>query len=811
MCKLKFVFLFLLTIFIVPLYVLVGTTPAGAGIFPGLDQELCMADAYVLAGNSLSQGKLNCTANDVEITRVIPIDADGDRATLPDGSTNPDYDPVQCTLGETFPLNADITIRTNANERWDTTFYLPLTEQSPQVVQNNDPNCSIVLPNAWDIEGAPVEADLDSDQCSDITKASGTDEYTLEDETITMFCVDEDGDQQADFTYCAAWDNQERDNCTGDVNTPALYYGQIPNTKSKCKCDTFNIPVFIAPEPPIITKTVTPLTGTEPYQDFVYTITIKPAATTASSIFIKGLYDIVSSSTNSDGPYTFALNNGNGVGPGNSDVGLTQSYWQLLDVSGTTCDDQLDLTGPGLEIPPGHLGVTCDFVIRISDDDLPDIPDPELFQDFVQVKVFDENGAPVGNNDCSSAATGNCSNEKEVSLTNQSPSITVTKTPSTTEVLEPGGNVTFDVVVTSTSGSYDDPLVITELSDTDFGDLTAYPGSTCATGGDLFLGSPYSCSFTAFIAGNAGDVHNNTVTAKAIDNENDEATATDMATVNINDVPSNITLTKTADPTEVLETGDDPNLFRDVDYTFEFCVNAAGVDDVTFSSLIDEAPPESGNFMDLTADCSVDTLNGGAITPTPLLGFTLSPGDCASCEIPMQLQGNAGDIYENLATIYGQDEDGQDVMASDDETVTFLNAPLDITPEFAIKARAFLRLTNGGVDDATITTLTIKNTNLVDGAGSVAAGFEILDETYTYSYDTGDGPYEFCAANTVIAAGDTYECAFTIKLYPGFLPADADVNFSALGLDGVAVTLDDGDVGSIPVTETIGIEVFTVE
>ena len=102
---------------------LTGSQLASADIWPGLDEQPCMADSY--------GGKLNCTANDVEITAVNPIDEDGDRAFLPDGTANPDYDRVECSSGETFSLNADLTIRTNANERWDTTFYLPLNDKSP--------------------------------------------------------------------------------------------------------------------------------------------------------------------------------------------------------------------------------------------------------------------------------------------------------------------------------------------------------------------------------------------------------------------------------------------------------------------------------------------------------------------------------------------------------------------------------------------------------------------------------------------------------------------------------------------------------
>ena len=129
-----------------------GTTPANANTYGGLTEELCMADAYLQKpGNSLSKGALNCTANDVEITQVIPVNAD-----------------EECTPGQTFTFPADIYVKTNANERWDTTFYLPLTEESPQVEQGLNDNCSIVLPIP-DAEGGVANADLDGDLCSDIT------------------------------------------------------------------------------------------------------------------------------------------------------------------------------------------------------------------------------------------------------------------------------------------------------------------------------------------------------------------------------------------------------------------------------------------------------------------------------------------------------------------------------------------------------------------------------------------------------------------------------------------------------------------
>jgi hypothetical protein len=762
-----------------------GIQPANADIWPGLEEQRCMADAY--------GGKLNCTANDVEITAVNPIDADGDRAFLPGGIPNPDYDAVECTINEIFVLNADLTIRTNANERWDTTFYMPLNEKSPQDLQNDALACSLAVPDPADVlteldlngNTQPAYVDLDGDQCADITKALGPDQYTLYDEHITMYCqASQEDPTKALFTYCAAWDNQTGNNCIADVDTvPAPdYYGQVPSQKSKCNCDAFAIDVFIRPPAPTLTKT---LVGThtqpEPGGEYTFDLSFSNPSTTAS-IFVSGLTDWV-------------------------DEGADGTYETELDLWGTPVavvpdtpgiylvDSTCPVGDPLAEVLPTGT-YSCQITVHIVDSDLPDDQSPELYDDVIVAMLEDKNGDPVtdgGTCPFDPVVPGeNCSNTQQVQVTNLAPSITVTKTPSVDEVLEPGGNVTFDIVVTSTSGSYDDPLTITSLTDSDFTNL-----GTCATGGALYVGSPYTCSFTAYIAGDAGDVHSNTLTAKAVDNEYDEAQASDSATVNINDVPSSITLDKTANPIEVLETGDDSSVFRDVAYTFEFCVDAAGVDDVTFSSLSDD------QFGDLTALCNV----GGTDPATALNGYVLSPGQCASCTITLQVQGNAGDTHVNVATISGTDEDGQPVQDSDPATVTFLNAELDITQQFAIKATAFVRLFNGGVDTATIDGLTIGGVALV-ADGGVAGQFVILDEAASSSY-TGEAgeSYAFCATGVDILPQTWYDCAFTLKLLPGF--EAGDINLLATGANGLVVTLVDDD-GS-EVTADVDITIQTQE
>ncbi|OHY94356.1 hypothetical protein BI375_17210 [Vibrio rotiferianus] len=731
-------------------------------------EKYCMADAYLLEpGNSLPQDALNCTANDVEITRVVPTDPN-----------------AECNLGETFSFQADVTVRTNANERYDTTFYLPLTEASPQVVQGGLRNCSMILPVPAG-SGETADAQIDGDACGDITKALGPDEYTLVDETITMLCTDDDGDNRADFTYCAAWDNIERDNCTIDEDP---YAGQIPNTKSKCNCDTFNIDVFIKPTPPDIIKSEgSPTSRPEPGGEYTFNLSFtNPNAQT--SLFISAISDEID--IDGDGTYDESLDLWSAGGSAGSSDGV---YLISSNCPVGTGTPQL------YEVTPSGT-YSCQFTVHIVDSDLPNDQSPEFYKDVIKITLQDKNGDPVTDGETCPTGVGSadngeyCSNEKTVQVTNLPPTISVLKTASTNEVFEPGALVTFYVTVTNTSAEYDSPLTLTSLTDTIDGIETSLDGvGTCATGGQIAFEGTYNCEFTQFVVGDQGESVTNLVTAKAIDNENDEATHSESETVSIRDVPSVVELIKTANPTEIDETGDDPNLYRDVDYTFEFTVltvDSLGnptVDDVTFDELVDVV---DGVSTDLTSQCDA-------------LPVTLSPGESDSCTITLSIQGDAGDTRLNVATIYGTDEDGLDVYDDDDATVTFLNVPLQLTPEFAMKATAFVRIVNGGVDNMTITTMNFDGVAIVDNATDdiVNPSFVIQDLAAFSSYDDIVSP-DFCSTGVVIAPGGEYECSFTIKLFPGLDPNDGSINFSLKDLD-IVVADNDGSSEYATVSLTI--------
>jgi hypothetical protein len=768
-------------------------TPAWAGIFPGLEQEKCMADAF--------GGSLNCTAKDIEVSQVVPVDPN-----------------QECVNGQVFTFYANVTVKTNASVRYDTTFYLPRTTKSPMELQGGAPNCSLLLPKASDAgeNGQVAYVNLEPkvnatdflDTCGDITKANGTDSYTLMNQPVTMLCQPSPTDpNKALFTYCAAWDQSKTLSCSADTNPP----GAVPGTKSKCNCDSFAINVLIRPEPAKIEKTVTPLTRSEPGGVFTYGLSFKNAS--AATLFIGSLKDVID--VGGDGTYDKSVD----LWSTPVSVGTADGIYLLS----TTC--QKPAAGSTtVGVLPGDT-YSCNFTLHIKDRDLPDLPNLSPTRQYVDniVALFqDKNGGKVGDGStCPAdfkAAGNNCSAAKTIEITNVHPDIAVEKTASVNEVLEPGDNVTYTVKVYNTSTALEDadnPLTLTSLSDDKFGDLSNLSApDTCALGSGVTLtkDTPYECTFTRKVAGNAGDVHTNEVTAKAHDNENDEATGKDSATVNINDVDSNITLLKVADPISVPETGD-TNQTRTVKFTFTFAVDAAGVDDVTFSTLNDVVG--GVDTTDLTSLCSVDKKDEATITPVALEdGFVLSPGHSASCSIPLELQGNAGDTHDDTATITGKDEDGKTLYASDSATVAFTDELPTMDKGFALKATVFLKVKNTSIETIHLTSLKVLGVPVEDGYTFAPSGFVIRNEGGDFGSSFSptaclEPPYSLVVPySKALAPNEEYSCAFSVEFSQYFTPSQFNTFTSSITSND-AVKVEFADDEDNPVSGVASVTITT--
>ena len=220
------------------------------------------------------------------------------------------------------------------------------------------------------------------------------------------------------------------------------------------------------------------------------------------------------------------------------------------------------------------------------------------------------------------------------------PIVTVTKTADPTSVPEPGDNVEFTVIVTNDGL---ENVVIDSLVDSDF-NLASYCPD--AAGTPLASGETYTCVFTVWIAGNVGDNHENTATAIVSDDAGNAVSASDDATVTVEDVQPAISVIKSADPTSVPEPGDD------VTFTVDICNDSIGSDTIIITSLVDTI------YGDLNGqgDCS--------------LPQDIVPGDCYTCSFIAYVAGNAGHVETDVVTAVGTDDEGNPVSDDDDAIVT---------------------------------------------------------------------------------------------------------------------------------------------
>jgi len=287
-----------------------------------------------------------------------------------------------------------------------------------------------------------------------------------------------------------------------------------------------------------------------------------------------------------------------------------------------------------------------------------------------------------------------------------------------------------------------------------FGDLDG--SGTCSVPQSIAVGGTYSCEFTETVAGAAGASHVNVVTGTGSDDDGNEVSDADDASVLfIDEVPA-IDVTKTANPTSVPETGGD--------VTYTIIVENVGETDVTLESIIDDVFGD----LDGVGTCAV---------PQELL-----EGGTYSCEFTEFVTGNAGVDHINVVTVTGTDEGGDEVSNADDETV-------ELEPIIDLEVTKV-------VDPGTVTpgesaTWTV---SVVNQGPSNATGVEltdVLESDLAYVSHTGDGAFDPATGVWVVGELAVGEVA-TLELVTTVEAAGAFINT-------VEVTAaDQEDVDSVP-------------
>ncbi|MCL4860529.1 MAG: DUF11 domain-containing protein [Caldilineaceae bacterium] len=250
------------------------------------------------------------------------------------------------------------------------------------------------------------------------------------------------------------------------------------------------------------------------------------------------------------------------------------------------------------------------------------------------------------------------------------PVLTAAKLPHMDTVDEPGGPIIFDVVVTNNHPAA--TVMLTELSDSHFGNVTDAEHDDLITTGCSVVAVPplgeFQCQFEATIAGNAGDLHTNTLAVAGVDADGGVYRAQAAAQVDFANVPSSIAVTKTPDPVSVPEEG------GPVTFTVSV-MNTSPADEVTVESIVDSA------YGDVTA------ADNPALTATTCAtGATIPVGATFACHFTAFVTGAVGSQHTNTVTVAMIDDDGDQASASASATVPIIGALPTATKRAALVA-----------------------------------------------------------------------------------------------------------------------------
>ena len=251
--------------------------------------------------------------------------------------------------------------------------------------------------------------------------------------------------------------------------------------------------------------------------------------------------------------------------------------------------------------------------------------------------------ATVKDNEGGSATA---SSSESIIYTDVMPVITVEKHAVTTTVPEVGGSVAFVYTVRNVG---EELVIIDSLVDGTINPLTG--NADCQIGTKLPANT--SCSFEETLtipAGEARGTHASIFTAEVKDDEDNEAAASDSATITYTDVPPDISVTTTAAVKTVYETGDT----------------------VTFTFTVTNNSPEAAEITALVAN-KFDEMEGETNCKT---GTVLAGGANCQFQTPLAVPpGAVGSAHVNTFTATVKDNEGNTSSASESETITYTEAP----------------------------------------------------------------------------------------------------------------------------------------
>jgi uncharacterized repeat protein (TIGR01451 family) len=280
--------------------------------------------------------------------------------------------------------------------------------------------------------------------------------------------------------------------------------------------------------------------------------------------------------------------------------------------------------------------------------------------------------------------------EKTVSTTSGG---TYVKAPDVATKPENGGTFYFKVKITNTSAA--DTITVTDLADLVSDEEIDVDGLVCGTpetGNGLPFtlapGASITCTFTHDLIGNAGatETDHADVSWKDQEGATQGPTSSNDAIIALTDVKPAISVTKTASPTVVQDSGL---------VTFTAVVtNTSSVDPLTIDTLTDSI---YGNL--LTGSTKATCTFGGNVVSLP---YTLPVDESLVCTF----QATVTQTETDVVTSSGTDDEQNRVTAHDDATVTVNHTPPPPPPapktDVAIQKDATAQVTLGSNGQATI-------------------------------------------------------------------------------------------------------------
>ena len=232
------------------------STPQFDETIPANGTGACMGnDAFAskFTSGMGSASDLNCTANDIDIafaslTEYSFTSSTGPFNALPSGTS------IECTGGQTIYVRTHAFLQNNAQSRYDIGLWIATDGGDAVTGTCNHYN---LIPNQSGASNLEVAAQ--QDQCGDMAQGAGLVDVDLD--VLTLTCPTS-GATALSVGACTGWQNSDdfnqRSFCPTTPPGGALGFrlGTVPETKAKCNCEPFTLPVVVRASLTLV-KTIT--------------------------------------------------------------------------------------------------------------------------------------------------------------------------------------------------------------------------------------------------------------------------------------------------------------------------------------------------------------------------------------------------------------------------------------------------------------------------------------------------------------------------------------------------------------------------